>query len=156
MKDGKIIFTGSQGLKLAARLDMPQGKVKAYALFAHCFTCTKDIFAAARVSKALKENGIGVMRFDFSGLGESEGDFANTNFSSNVKDLIAAADFMRANNAAPAILIGHSLGGAAVLASAHRITESRAVVTIGAPADVAHVAHHFNAYRDKILQKGEA
>ena len=139
----KLTFPGSSGEALAARLDTPAGKPRAYALFAHCFTCSKDIFAAARISEALVERGFAVLRFDFTGLGASEGDFANTNFSSNVEDLKKAADFLRENHSAPQILIGHSLGGAAVLAVAGDVPEAKAVATIGAPADAAHVAHQF-------------
>ncbi len=109
-------FPGADGHLLSARLDLPDGNVKAYALFAHCFTCTKDVFAASRIAASLAEQGIAVLRFDFTGLGASEGEFANTNFSSNVQDLVAAADFMRAQLQAPKLIIGHSLGGAAVLA----------------------------------------
>lgn len=141
---------------LAAALDKPEGEIAAYALFAHCFTCTKDIFSAARIAKTLQEKGVAVLRFDFTGLGGSEGDFANTNFSSNIEDLVAAANYMRDELEAPSILIGHSLGGSAVLAAAHQIPESKAVVTIGSPADATHVAHHFNSKRSEILEKGEA
>ena len=125
----KITFTGGTGQKLAARIDAPDENIRAYALFAHCFTCTKDIFTAARIAKSLKEQGIAVVRFDFTGLGASEGDFANTNFTSNVEDLVAAADFMREELEAPSILIGHSLGGSAILAVSEKIPEARAVVT---------------------------
>ena len=128
-----------------ARLELPPGSPRAYALFAHCFTCSKDIFAATRIAEALAARGIAVLRFDFTGLGASEGDFANTNFSSNVADLVAAADHLRATRAAPTLLVGHSLGGAAVLAAAGDIPEARAVVTIGAPADAAHVVKNFAA-----------
>ena len=152
----KVEFTGSQGDTLAARLDMPDSTPKAYALFAHCFTCNKDIFAASRIAKELTQQGIAVLRFDFTGLGASEGEFANTNFTSNVQDLLKAADYMQDNHEAPAILIGHSLGGAAILAAAKDIPEAKAVVTIAAPADAAHVAHHFSGARDEILEKGEA
>ncbi len=152
----KITFEGSLGEDLAARLDSPKGPPKAYALFAHCFTCSKDIFAASRIAGALAERGIAVLRFDFTGLGASGGDFANTNFSSNVGDLVRAADWLRANRQAPALLIGHSLGGAAVLAAAAEIPEARAVATIGAPADPAHVAHNFAPARAEIEAKGEA
>ncbi len=152
----KIQFTGSTGETLAASIDKPDSNIRAYALFAHCFTCTKDIFAAARIAKVLKEQDIAVVRFDFTGLGASEGDFANTNFSSNVEDLVAAANFMREEFKAPAILIGHSLGGSAVLAAANQIPEARAVVTLGSPADVAHVADNFQADREKIMRDGEA
>src|SRR5213595_1711038 len=118
MRAERLDFTGTDGNKLAARLDAPDGAIKAYALFAHCFTCGKDVFAASRIAQALTEHGIAVLRFDFTGLGASEGDFANTNFSSNVADLQAAADFLRREFQAPRILIGHSLGGAATLAFA--------------------------------------
>lgn len=151
-----LTFAGVSGDDLAARLDLPAGAPKAYALFAHCFTCSKDIFAAARVAAALAEHGIAVLRFDFTGLGKSEGDFANTNFSSNVEDLLAAADYLRANYEAPQILIGHSLGGAAVLAAASDVPEARAVATIGAPADADHVIHNFSANVAEIEEKGVA
>lgn len=152
----KTEFQGSLGDTLAARLDEPSGEIKGYALFAHCFTCTKDILAASQIAKALNEENIAVLRFDFSGLGESEGDFANTNFTSNIKDLILAADHMRAHFEAPAVIIGHSLGGAAVLVAAHSIPEVKAVATVCAPYDVSHVAHHFQEHKDEILEKGEA
>ncbi|MDD9879054.1 MAG: alpha/beta fold hydrolase [Magnetovibrio sp.] len=152
----KITFPGALGENLAARLDLPAGAPKAYALFAHCFTCTKDIFAASRIAAGLTEHGIAVVRFDFTGLGASDGEFANTNFSSNVGDLVAAADYMRANLEAPAIVIGHSLGGAAVLAAAGKVPEAKAICTVGAPADPAHLAHHFQDSREEIEAKGEA
>jgi uncharacterized OsmC-like protein/alpha-beta hydrolase superfamily lysophospholipase len=135
----KFNFRNAQGDALAALLDRPDGPVRAVALFAHCFTCGKDNKAARRIAEGLKLHGIAVLRFDFTGLGASEGEFANTTFSSNVDDLVAAADHLREKLAAPAILVGHSLGGAAVLAAAHRIAEAHAVVTINAPADPAHV-----------------
>ncbi len=152
----KTTFEGSQGHELAARLDTPDGEIKAYALFAHCFTCSKDIFAAGRIAIALNAMGIAVLRFDFTGLGASEGEFENTNFTSNVQDLVKAADYMREHLQAPSILIGHSLGGAAVLVAAHEMPEIKAVATIGAPADSAHVAHNFDSAREEILEKGEA
>ena len=156
-KSEKVEFTGSQGDKLAARLELPDaGAPKAYALFAHCFTCTKDIFAAARIASGLADAGIAVLRFDFTGLGHSEGEFANTNFSSNVGDLVSAADFLRESYAAPRIIIGHSLGGAAVLAAAPRMPEAVAVATIGAPSEPAHVQHLFQEARPEIEAKGEA
>lgn len=155
-KSEKVTFAGIDGNQLAARLDLPEGKPQAYALWAHCFSCTKDIFAASRVAGGLTENGIAVFRFDFTGLGSSAGDFANTNFSSNVGDLVAAADHLRDNFEAPKMLIGHSLGGAAVLAGAGRIPEAEAVCTIGAPADPAHVARLFQKSRTEIEEKGEA
>ena len=152
----KVTFTGAGGESLAARLDLPAGKPRAYALFAHCFTCNKDIFAAARIAGGLAEQGIAVLRFDFTGLGASEGDFANTNFSSNVADLVRAADFLREAHAAPKLLVGHSLGGAAILAAAAQVPEAAAVATIGAPADPAHVAAHFTEARPEIEAAGEA
>jgi len=152
----KVQFTGSSGDLLAARLDRPLGPVRAFALFAHCFTCTKDIFAASRIARSLAERGFAVLRFDFTGLGHSDGEFANTNFSSNVEDLVRAADFLRAEHRAPGLLIGHSLGGAAVLAAAGRVAEVQAVATIGAPADPAHVQHLFQDSRPEILSAGEA
>jgi putative redox protein len=139
----KYDFRSAQGHQLAAVLDRPEGTIRAVALFAHCFVCGKDVRAARRIGEALTRDGIAVLRFDFTGLGSSEGEFANTTFSSNVDDLVAAADHLRSNLAAPGILIGHSLGGAAVLAAAHRIPDVRAVVTIGAPFDPAHVAGLF-------------
>jgi len=152
----KFEFKNAQGFQLAARLDKPDGDIKSYALFAHCFTCSKDIFAASRIAKTLNQHNIAVVRFDFTGLGASEGDFANTNFSSNVEDLVSAADFMREEFQAPSILIGHSLGGSAVLASAEKIPEAKAVVTLGSPADIAHVVENFKESREDILTKGEA
>lgn len=149
-------FSGADGQKLAARLDAPDGTIRAVALFAHCFTCGKDIFAASRIAQALTEHGIAVLRFDFTGLGASEGEFANTNFSSNLADLIAAANHLRTTLRAPAILIGHSLGGAAVLAAASDIPEVKAVVTIGAPSDPSHVTGLFREHLDRIQSDGEA
>jgi uncharacterized OsmC-like protein/alpha/beta superfamily hydrolase len=152
----KVTFKGTQGDTLAARLELPEGTPRAYALFAHCFTCSKDVFAASRIAGALAERGIAVLRFDFTGLGASEGEFANTDFSSNIGDLIAAADFLRAEHEAPRMLIGHSLGGAAVLAAASEIEEAVAVATIGAPSDPRHVSRHFSGDIEKIRRDGEA
>ena len=151
----KIEFPGATGSNLAARLDLP-AKPCAYALFAHCFTCGKDIFAAQRIAEALTARGIAVLRFDFTGIGASEGEFANTNFSSNVQDLVAAAEYLRQNHVAPSLLIGHSLGGAAVLAAAPHVPEATGVVTIGAPASAAHVTHNFAADLAEINEKGTA
>jgi uncharacterized OsmC-like protein/alpha/beta superfamily hydrolase len=148
-------FANAQGEKLAALLDRPDGPIRAVALFAHCFTCGKDNKAARVIAHGLTSHGIAVLRFDFTGLGSSEGEFANTTFSSNVDDLVAAADHLRTQIAAPAILIGHSLGGAAVLAAAHRVAEARAVVTIAAPFDPAHVAGLFGERVEEIKSKGE-
>ncbi len=150
----KFSFTGAQGDQLAARIDSPEDP-KAYALFAHCFTCGKDSVAASRVAAALAREGIATVRFDFTGLGSSDGDFANTNFTSNVDDLVKAADHMRETLQAPSLLIGHSLGGAAVLAAAGDIPEVKAVATIGAPADPAHVAHNFEEDKYEIVTEGE-
>ena len=151
-----IRFPGSQGALLAARLDLPSGTASAYALFAHCFTCSKETLAAARISRALTLHGIGVLRFDFTGLGGSEGEFANTNFSSNVEDLIAAADWLRSSYGGPRLLVGHSFGGAAVLAAAHAIPESSAVATISAPADPSHIRHLLASSVADIERTGEA
>jgi uncharacterized OsmC-like protein/alpha/beta superfamily hydrolase len=156
MPSTRIEFIGSQGHALAGRLDTPDGAPRAWAVFAHCFTCSKDSKAAAYVARALAEAGYGVLRFDFTGLGGSGGDFANTHFSSNVDDLVAAADWLRTQHAAPALLVGHSLGGAAVLAAAHRIGEVRAVATIGAPFEPAHVTHQLGASLPVIETEGQA
>lgn len=156
IQSDKVTFTGAGGDRLDARLDRPSGLIRAYAVFAHCFTCSKDIFAAARISTALAETGIAVLRFDFTGLGMSEGEFANTNFSSNVADLHKAIDFLRRDYRAPALLIGHSLGGAAVLMAAGDVPEVKAVATIGAPADAEHVIANFQADLSRIEDTGEA
>ncbi|MEP3430368.1 MAG: bifunctional alpha/beta hydrolase/OsmC family protein [Roseibium sp.] len=150
----KLEFDGSHGARLAARLDLPAGEIRAFALFAHCFTCSKDIPAARHIASALSREGIGVLRFDFTGLGGSGGDFSSTGFSSNVEDLKLAADFLRQNYEAPQLLIGHSLGGAAILSVARDIPEARAVVTLGAPSDAAHVAHNFGEAIDDIKEHG--
>ena len=151
-----IHFPGAFGTPLAARLDMPAEAPRAYALFAHCFTCSKESLAATRIGAALTARGFGVLRFDFTGLGGSGGDFSNTNFSSNVADLVAAADWLRSVHQAPTILIGHSLGGAAVLAAAHEIPEAVAVATIGAPYEPGHVQHLFAEAAPAINANGEA
>ncbi|HEY2246843.1 MAG TPA: bifunctional alpha/beta hydrolase/OsmC family protein [Bradyrhizobium sp.] len=156
MPTEKFQFTGEGGHQLAAALDLPDGEPSAYALFAHCFTCGKDVLAAKRIATALSAKGIAVLRFDFTGLGSSEGDFANATFSSNVADLVRAADHLRATRQAPAILIGHSLGGAAILAAADKIPEAKAVVTIAAPSDPAHVTGLFKNHVDHIREHGEA
>lgn len=155
-RNSMVRFPGAAGYLLAARLDLPVGKPAAFALFAHCFTCSKDTLAASRISGALTRHGIGVLRFDFTGLGGSEGDFANTNFSSNVADLVAAAAWLRTVHTAPAILVGHSLGGTAALAAAAQIPEARAVATIGAPFDPDHVRHLLAPAATEIEAAGEA
>jgi len=149
-------FTGSEGHKLAAALDTPEAPIRAYALFAHCFTCGKDVLAAKRIAVALAARGIAVLRFDFTGLGASEGEFANSTFSSNVADLVRAADYLRQTRKAPSLLIGHSLGGAAILAAAGTIPEAAAVVTIAAPSDPTHVTGLFSDHVDHIRAQGEA
>ena len=156
MPTERFQFAGSEGDKLAAALDAPEGQIRAYALFAHCFTCGKDVLAAKRIAVALSARGIAVLRFDFTGLGSSEGDFANSTFSSNVADLVRAADYLRATRKAPAVLIGHSLGGAAVLAAADQIPEATAVVTIAAPSDPTHVAGLFAGSIADIRRQGKA
>ncbi|MDX1541496.1 MAG: alpha/beta fold hydrolase, partial [Geminicoccaceae bacterium] len=156
MRGERIEFPNPVGERLAALLNRPEGPTRAVALFAHCFTCSKDVFAARRISEALAGRGIAVLRFDFTGLGASEGEFANTNFSSNVEDLVAAAGWLRDHLQAPAILIGHSLGGAAVLAAAGRIEEAVAVATIAAPFEPAHVGHLFDHARPEIESRGAA
>jgi uncharacterized OsmC-like protein/alpha-beta hydrolase superfamily lysophospholipase len=152
----KITFPNAAGDLLAARLDLPAGEPRAHALFAHCFTCSKDVYAASRISRGLAELGFAVLRFDFTGLGASAGEFANSNFSSNIEDLVAAADYLRRHRQAPKLLIGHSLGGAAVLAAAERVPEAVAVATIGAPFDPGHVTHLFTSARAEIEGRGEA
>src|SRR6184192_4670322 len=147
MPTERFQFTGVGGHQLAAALDMPEREPLAYALFAHCFTCGKDVLAAKRIATTLAAKGIAVLRFDFTGLGASEGEFANSTFSSNVADLVRAANHLRETRGAPALLIGHSLGGAAILAAAGQIPDAKAVVTIAAPSDPAHVTHFF---KDKI------
>ena len=155
MPTERFQFTGEGGHQLAAALDMPDREPLAYALFAHCFTCGKDVLAASRIARALSAKGIAVLRFDFTGLGSSEGDFANSTFSSNVADLVRAANHLRQTRSAPSILIGHSLGGAAVLAAAAQIADARAVVTIAAPSDPAHVTGLFADRLQDIREHGE-
>jgi len=155
MRSERFNFPNSKGEHLAATLDLPLGVPDAYALFAHCFTCGKDNLAAKRIAERLAGAGIAVLRFDFTGLGGSEGEFANTHFSSNIEDLVAAANHLRATRGAPAILIGHSLGGAAVLAAASQIPDARAVVTIAAPFDPGHVTGLFKQHVDAIREQGE-
>ena len=154
-KSEKVEFIGSQGARLAARLDLPAVPPQAFCLFAHCFTCSKDTRASTYIAAALAERGFAVLRFDFTGLGGSGGDFANTNFSSNVADLVAAADFLRAVHRAPEIIVGHSLGGSAALVAAPQIPELRAVATIGSPFEPRHVLERIRGRAD-IEQAGEA
>jgi uncharacterized OsmC-like protein/alpha/beta superfamily hydrolase len=152
----KVRFTGVHGQQLAGLLTLPQESPAGFALFAHCFTCDKDSHAAARISRALGERGYGVLRFDVTGVGESEGDFAATTFSCDVSDLVLAADHLRTHHRAPDLLVGHSLGGAAVIAAAEGIPEARAVVTLGAPSDPAHVVGLFADSLEELARTGSA
>ncbi|NCT10434.1 MAG: alpha/beta hydrolase [Flavobacteriia bacterium] len=153
----KITFNNAKGQELAARLELPEnGNPRAFALFAHCFTCNKNLTAVRTIGKTLTEKNIAVLRFDFTGLGESEGDFEHTNFSSNVEDLYCAARFLEENYQAPKMLIGHSLGGAAVLFASAKIPAVKAIATIGAPSNPEHVAHLFHNSIDEINASGKA
>ncbi len=155
MQFQKLVFENEQGVKLAARLDLPlDEKPAAYAIFAHCFTCTKNFNAVVNIDRALAREGIAVLRFDFTGLGESEGDFSETSLSSNVSDLVAAADFLKKNFEAPKLLIGHSLGGAAVLLAAARIPSAVAVATISAPFDLTRIARFLGSSKEEIERDG--
>jgi putative redox protein len=152
----RVRFEGAFGDQPAARVDLPPGEPRAIALFAHCFTCSKDLKPIVRISRALAERGIGVVRFDFTGIGESAGDFADTNFTSNLEDLVAAAGFVRREYDGPQLLIGHSLGGAAVLAAAHRVPEARLVATIAAPSDTGHLSETLLRHAPELEEEGEA
>lgn len=152
----RISFANDAGEQLSASLELPDTQARAFALFAHCFTCGKDNAAASRISRTLAAKGIAVLRFDFTGLGSSEGDFANSNFHSNVQDLLAAAEFLRTEFSAPQLLIGHSLGGTAVLAAAPQIAEATAIVTIGSPANPEHLIKQFAGQLEKIERDGVA
>ncbi len=157
MKSKKLEFPGSVGETLSARIDFPdEGEADAFVLFAHCFTCSKNLKAAGHITRALNDKGFAVFRFDFTGLGESEGDFANTNLSSNIEDLVAAANYMSEEFRSPGILVGHSLGGAAVLQAVHKVESCKAIVTIAAPSNPEHVKKNFKPKLDEIEQKGEA
>lgn len=149
----KLTFTNQDGIELAGLLELPEQPI-AFALFAHCFTCTKDIVSASRIARHLADKGIAVLRFDFTGLGNSDGDFSNSNFSANLDDLHSAANYLREHYQAPDFLIGHSLGGTAVLAAAENIPETKAVVTIGAPAEPSHVLKQFADNIDDIVEQG--
>lgn len=153
----KISFKNKDGQLLSARIELPKGqKPHTFALFAHCFTCNKNLSAIRNISKALNREGIAVLRFDFTGLGESEGDFADTNFSSNVSDLVSAADYLEHNHKAPSLLIGHSLGGAAIIFAASQIKSVQAIATIGAPASPKHVSHLFSRSLEEIKNNEKA
>ncbi len=157
MNSKQLQFTNRHGQKLAAQIDLPsESKPQAYALFAHCFTCSRNVKAAYNISRTLNSAGIAVLRFDFTGLGQSEGDFSETNFTTNVSDLIDAAGFMQTHYTAPQILIGHSLGGAAVLQAAGEIKSARAIVVIGTPSKTDHLLKHMAEDRERIESRGEA
>jgi uncharacterized OsmC-like protein/alpha-beta hydrolase superfamily lysophospholipase len=157
MRSEKITFLNADGERLAARLELPAHQHPYhYALFAHCFTCNKNLTAVRNISRGLTLKGYAVLRFDFTGLGESEGDFENTNFSSNVEDLVAAAQFLKDNHQAPTVLVGHSLGGAAVIRAAHELPSVKAVATIGAPFSPTHVMHLLSEGEEEIREKGKA
>ncbi|WP_430907338.1 bifunctional alpha/beta hydrolase/OsmC family protein [Maribacter sp. 2-571] len=153
----KVTFSNKEGQNLVGRIEMPvNGHPHNFAIFAHCFTCNKNLLAIKNISKALTASGFGLLRFDFTGLGESDGDFADTNFSGNVTDLVAAADFLKAHYQAPSLLVGHSLGGAAVLFAAEQIASVKAMATIGAPSDPTHVQHLLKSGLEEIEKKGKA
>lgn len=149
-------FEGSEGQRLSGALETPSGRVRAWAVFAHCFTCTRESLGAVFISRALAARGIGVLRFDFTGLGESEGDFGSAGIGSDIADLKAAADAMKADAKPVSLLVGHSLGGAAVLHAASTIDGIDALVTLGAPADPAHVLHLLGDDREKVEKEGRA
>lgn len=156
MQSEPFEFEGALGQQLSGRLDRPDGPVRAHALFAHCFTCTKNSLAATRIARALAAQGVATLRFDFTGLGQSTGEFADSTFSGSVQDLLAAAAAMQAAGRAPSLLIGHSLGGAAALAAAGDLPTVKAVATIAAPFDVSHVKHLFGDGLRTLLERGEA
>lgn len=157
MSSQNIEFAGGNGQTLAGVLDLPNARTpRAMALFAHCFSCSKDIVASRAIARELARLGIGVLRFDFTGLGKSQGDFADTNFSTNLDDLEAAANWLKAAYGGPDLLVGHSLGGAAVISVASRLPTVKAVATVGAPSDAGHVVHNFGEKLDEIEAVGEA
>ena len=157
IKSEKLTFKNEDGLELSASLELPiDRKPLTYAIFAHCFTCNKNLKAVSNITRALTNNGFGVLRFDFTGLGESEGDFADTNFSSNIQDLVCAADYLSENYGKPELIVGHSLGGAASIFAASMIDSICAVATIGAPSSPGHVRHLFEEDIDKIEANGSA
>ncbi|MEN8885034.1 MAG: alpha/beta fold hydrolase, partial [Winogradskyella sp.] len=156
MKNTKLKIKNRKGLTLNAHLELPANqKPNYYAIFAHCFTCSSSLSAVRNVSRALTQDGFAVVRFDFTGLGRSEGEFADSHFSANVDDLIDVHTFMADNYKAPSLLIGHSLGGAAALVAASKIKAIRAVATVGAPATVNHVTHLFSHQVEAVKEKGD-
>jgi len=157
MKSERVSFLNARDIRLAARLDLPSRHTpKAFVLFAHCFTCSKEFKAAVNIGKTLARAGFGVLRFDFTGLGESEGEFSDTNLTSNIDDVMSAVQFLETHYAAPQILIGHSFGGIAMLKAAHAVPSSVAVVTIATPSDPKHVLAHFGDSRARIESEGSA
>lgn len=157
MKSERVSFVNSRGFRLAARLDLPsRAAPKAYVVFAHCFTCSKEFKAAVNIGKALVRSGLAVLRLDFTGLGESEGEFSSTNFTTNVDDVICAARFLEREYQAPQLLIGHSFGGMAVVRAARDLPHVTAVVTIATPSDPQHVLEHFGETRAQIERDGSA
>ena len=156
MQNSKITFENDAGQTLSGLMALPQTTPRAYALFAHCFTCSKNLKAATNIARALADSGIAVLRFDFTGLGQSEGDFADTNFSSNVSDLVAAVRFLEEHYEAPQLLVGHSLGGTAILQAASEVPSAVAVATIASPSDPGHVRHLFSAAEATLNDRGIA
>jgi len=151
-----VTFTGAFGDKLSAKLDYPDGDIRSWVLFAHGFSIGKDLKPIRTISKTLVDEGYGMMRFDFTGLGDSSGDFSDTNFSSNVEDILAAADYLRRHKKAPCVLIGHSFGGTASFKAAHDLSECKAIATIGSPCDTDHILHQFADSLEEIEEEGEA
>lgn len=156
MPSEKVTFTGGLGHNLSAKLDWPDGDLKGWVVFAHGFSIGKDLKPVRTISKTLVDEGYGMLRFDFTGLGDSDGDFAETNFSSNVEDILAAAGYLRLHHQAPSIMIGHSFGGTATLKAVHSVPECRAVATIGSPSNTDHILHQFEDKLDEILEEGKA
>jgi putative redox protein len=156
MNSKKISFKNSEGILLAARLELPKNEPKAFAIFAHCFTCNKNLTAVRTIARTLTKKNIAVLLFDFTGLGESEGEFENTNFSSNIEDLYSAAEYLELNYKAPSLLIGHSLGGSAVLFASTNMPSVNAIATIGSPASPSHVSHIFKSSIEEINASGKA
>ena len=153
----KITFKNNEGQLLSGRLELPvTQQAHNFAIFAHCFTCTKNLSAVKNISRALTSQGFGVLRFDFTGLGESDGDFADTNFSGNVEDLVSAADYLKTNFLPPTLIVGHSLGGAASIFAASKIDSIKALATLGAPSNPKHVQHLLHSSIDDIKNNGKA
>ena len=156
MKSTKLNIQNVKGFQLQAYLELPANeKPKNYAIFAHCFTCNSTLKPVKNISRALTSHGFGVVRFDFTGLGKSEGEFADSYFSANVDDLLAVSDYMKEHYQAPSLLVGHSLGGAAVIVAASKLESVKAIATIGAPATTEHVKKHFSHHVNEIAEKGD-